>query len=160
MNLPDDISHICDSAFSGCVSLEKISLPSVRYLQRCAFQNGTSLTELDVSTAVSIERGAFYDCKSLERVILPDDGLREINEGTCHGCKALKHITIPKSVTFIGFCAFQNCTSLTEVVIPEGVSEIGIQAFCGCKSLASVTLPKKMPKLGTDAFKGCKCDPT
>ncbi len=50
----------------------------------------------------------------------------------------LTSITIPDSVTSIGFGEFFRCTSLTSITIPDGVTSIGDNAFYGCKSLTSV----------------------
>ena len=41
------------------------------------------------------------------------------------GCSSLTSITIPNSVTNIGFLAFGGCTSLTSVTIPNSVTSIG-----------------------------------
>lgn len=67
----------------------------------------------------------------------------------------LKSVTIPESVTVIGWNAFENCTSLTSVTIPDGVISIEPHAFKGCTSLASVNLGKNTMLIGDSAFSGC-----
>ena len=52
-------------------------------------------------------------------------------------------MTIPNSVTSIGFTAFANCSGLTSVTIGEGVTNIGQNAFGGCSKLTSVTFSGK-----------------
>jgi len=54
-------------------------------------------------------------------------------------CYALVNITIPSSVTYIGYHAFEKCYNLTSVTIPSSVTEIGDSAFQYCFSLTSVT---------------------
>jgi hypothetical protein len=44
-------------------------------------------------------------------------------------------VSIPSTVTVIGWFAFTDCISLTAAVIPESVKSIGYEAFSGCKSL-------------------------
>jgi hypothetical protein len=51
----------------------------------------------------------------------------------------LVNITIPNSVTNIGYCAFDSCNSLTNIIIPSSVTSIGSNAFNKCNNLASVT---------------------
>jgi uncharacterized repeat protein (TIGR02543 family) len=70
-------------------------------------------------------------------------------------CHTLTGITIPNSVTSIGFCAFNNCTSLTSVTIPDSVTSIGNSAFGGCTSLTSVTIPDSVTSIENSAFGGC-----
>ena len=44
-------------------------------------------------------------------------------------------MTIPNSVTSIGYAAFYDCSGLTEVTIPNSVTSIGDYAFYGCSGL-------------------------
>jgi hypothetical protein len=50
-------------------------------------------------------------------------------------------MTLPASMTEIGYQAFNGCTALASITIPESVTQIGAEAFNGCKSLASITIP-------------------
>ncbi len=47
------------------------------------------------------------------------------------GCSGLTSVTIPNSVTTIGFSAFEDCRGLTEVTIPNSVTRIMDSAFLG-----------------------------
>ena len=51
-------------------------------------------------------------------------------------------MTIPKSVTTIGECAFLLCSSLTYVTIGNSVESINDTAFDGCTSLQSFVVVK------------------
>ena len=48
-------------------------------------------------------------------------------------------VSIPSTVTVIGWFAFTDCISLTAAVVPESVKSIGYEAFSGCKSLTVYT---------------------
>ncbi len=47
---------------------------------------------------------------------------------------AVSEITIPSSVTKIGWHAFYNCSSLTNVSIPDSVTYVHTDAFYGCSN--------------------------
>ena len=55
-----------------------------------------------------------------------------------YGCKSLTSVVIPNSVTSIGDSAFEGCTGLTSVVIPNSVTTIGRYAFLNCTGLTSI----------------------
>ena len=64
-------------------------------------------------------------------------------------------MTIPESVTSIGFAAFAHCSSLTSVTIPDSVTQLGECAFSGCSGLTSLTIPESVTSIGKSAFRGC-----
>ena len=56
----------------------------------------------------------------------------------------------------LGDYAFSGCSGLTSLTIPSSVTSIGWSAFEGCSGLTSIYVyPEKTPKLGTDIFSGC-----
>ncbi|MEG1846654.1 MAG: leucine-rich repeat protein, partial [Oscillospiraceae bacterium] len=57
------------------------------------------------------------------------DGTLSIAAGAFHGCKGLKSVIIPNSVTDIGGYAFMDCTGLKSVTIPSSVKIIDDVAF-------------------------------
>ena len=79
----------------------------------------------------------------------------EIYDSAFRGCRSLTSITIPDSVTSIGYEAFYGCTSLTSVTIGNGVTSIGRSAFRGCTSLTSITIPDGVTSIGQYAFYDC-----
>jgi hypothetical protein len=75
--------------------------------------------------------------------------------GAFQGCNTLTSVTIPNSVTNIGFQVFSYCYSLTNITIPESVTSIGGSACCYCTNLSSVTIPKSVISFGGGAFAHC-----
>ena len=79
----------------------------------------------------------------------------QVEEEAFDSCDSLKSVTIPSSVTSIGYGAFGLCTSLTSVTISSGVTSIGVYAFASCYSLTSITIPNGVTSIGDGAFRGC-----
>ena len=67
----------------------------------------------------------------------------------------LTGITIPGSVLGIDESAFNACSSLKSVVLNEGVKTIGDYAFYNCGSLSTVTLPASLTAIGQSPFGNC-----
>ena len=93
--------------------------------------------ELGGKPVTSIGVYAFWNCRSLTKVTIPE-GVTSIKDSTFWYCISLTEVNIPKSVETIGDEAFQFCDSLTEVTIPEGVTSIESHAFYNCGALATV----------------------
>ena len=75
--------------------------------------------------------------------------------GAFQGCSGIMCVTIPNSVTIIGWKAFYGCVDLVNVVIPDSVTHIGNEAFLGCRSLTSLMIPASVSVIDGDAFSGC-----
>ena len=134
ITIPDSVTSIGDSAFSGCRSLTDITIP-------------------DSVTSIGCE--AFYNCSSLTNITIPD-GVTSIGDGTFYDCSSLTNITIPDSVTSIGCEAFYNCSSLTNITIPDGVTSIESETFYNCQSLSNIDISNSLISIGMDAFAHCK----
>ena len=141
--IPDSVTSIALGAFSGCASLESLTVADGNTVYHSA---GNCIIETATKTLV-------VGCKSSA---IPDDGsVTNIGERAFWNCNALTLITIPDSVTSIGDHAFDNCTALASIVIPDSVTNIGEYAFRGCTSLTSVTILDGVTSIGGHAFDNC-----
>ena len=96
----------------------------------------------------------FYGCSGLTSLTLPSS-VTSIGWGVFEGCSGLTSLTIPSGVTSIGDWAFKGCSGLTSMTIPSGVTSIGYQTFYGCSGLTSLTIPSGVTSIGDYVFYGC-----
>lgn len=102
-------------------------------------------------SVTSIGRTAFYGCKGLTSVTIPNS-VTSIGMEAFEACEDLTSVTMPNSITSIEHGTFYYCSSLTSVTIPNSVTSIGLGAFGFCTSLASLTIPSSVTSIGERAF--------
>lgn len=101
----------------------------------------------------SYQDGLFGECANLSSLRL-SNSIRSIPSYMCYGCKSLKEVQIPESVTYISNDAF-NGSGLESVVIPKNVWGVGQSVFYDCSDLKEVTLNSYMTYLN-QTFYNCK----
>ncbi len=164
--IPNSVTSIGSSAFSGCSSLTSVIIPnSVTSIGNGAFYRCSGLTSVTIPNSVtSIGDGAFEGCSGLTSIFVEAGNTIYDSRDNCNaiietasniliaGCK---NTIIPNSVTSIGNGAFAFCSSLTSITIPNSVTSIGEKAFYNCSSLTSVTIGNSVTSIGERAFAYC-----
>lgn len=97
---------------------------------------------------------AFYACKSLTDVIIPDC-VTSIGQSAFHTCSSLITVNIPTGVADIEKRTFYQCSSLTSIIFHNNTISIGEEAFYGCSTLTNVVVPDSVTSIGEGAFGGC-----
>ena len=114
--IPDSVTSIGKSAFSGCSGLTSVTIPD---------------------SVTSIGGYAFSGCSGLTSVEIPSS-VTSIGDSAFSGCSVLTSVEIPSSVTSIGDSAFYGCSGLTSVEIPASVTSIGNYAFYWCSKITTI----------------------
>ena len=163
------VTSIANGVFENCTKLEKITLPFVgkkaegSQLGHIFGRDWPIVNNIPSSLKTVIITGgsvvyfqAFYDCKKIETISLPDN-VTSIGNQAFYNCFNLKSVNIGNAVATIGESAFRYCYSLTSIEIPDSVTEIGDYAFGECNNLASVIFGKdsKLNVLNQSLFKKC-----
>ena len=121
-NIHDDTKFIHSSVFSGCSSLVYTEYDNAYYLG-----NDTN----PYIILVKAKSTSITSCNI-------HDDTKFIHSFAFSGCYSLTNVTIPNSVTNIGYGAFYGCSSLTNITIPNSVTSIGDYAFYDCSSLVYI----------------------
>jgi len=101
------ITSIGSNAFSSCVTLTSITIPS---------------------SVTSLGANAFSNCSALREVGF-SEGLTRIGQNAFSNCDALTEIGLPESLTQIDSYAFSNCNELTDVYFYGNAPSMGSGVF-------------------------------
>lgn len=176
VQVPASVNEVCESAFEKCKYLQRIDMPGVNVLGKCAFKYCSALVEFSTSRDIKvIPQEAFEECKSLQSVYLPSSvtsvalrafkncpaiasvefsiGLTEIGKEAFEGNKSLTAIDLPSALGMIGERAFKNCRGLTTVSLPDACKTVDKEAFRECVALASIDLGNGLTSLGDNALR-------
>ena len=162
--IKDEIEIIENNSFSGCSSLQSITLP---FIGTNKYATGPSpetlfgsIFEVDTSSS-SRSTEQCYEYGKSEKFLIPQS-LRSITVtggsvffGTFYNCNYLTTVELKNDVQLIGDQVFYNCSSLTSITIPDGVTSIGYRTFYNCSSLTSITIPDGVTSIDDQAFYNC-----
>ncbi len=113
---------------------------------------GTSYDNVNGWYYTSAPWGKYY--AEIENVVI-ESGVTSVGSYDFYGCGNISSLTLPSTLTSIGYDAFALCNGLNSVAIPEGVTSIREYAFYSCYGLTSVTLPSTLTSIGYEAFSNC-----
>ena len=109
-----------------------------------AFIRG-ALTDVEVPAefrdlpVTAIGERAFYDCRGLKSVVLPDT-VQVIGDEAFSRCIDLNVLTLGNGVLRIGKSAFYR-TAIETLTVPDSIEEIGKFAVLSCTALKTVYVP-------------------
>ena len=157
--IPETVERIEASAFANCAGLKgTILLPEkLRFIGDYAFYGCEQLTGFDVSptnSRYSAKDNILYS-KAMDSLFICPLSIsgsftvpftvKYIGYSAFDGCEKITEINLPSTVNYIDNYAFENCTGLTKVRLNENVNTIGSSAFFSCTALQRFEFNKTSP---------------
>ena len=146
-NVGDAKVTISDNMFVDCTKLTSIDLSKVSLndekIGENAFKGCTALSEIKfAANTKTISNNAFYGCTALTAVDLADKQTQTIGQNAFQNCTSLATLSLPAtSLTSIGASAF-NKNAIKHITIPSSVTTIENAAFANCSALEQITMSR------------------
>lgn len=156
---PDSLKVINSFAFFDCKKLAGIKLPAnLEVLGEGAFKDCVQITEVNIPASIAeIRYETFSGCEKLSKAVFEGTKVENIYNSAFYGCKELKNVNLPEGLLNIDSSAFEGCIGLGGIDIPKSVTNIGYHAFSACTGIVSVNFAKdcELRSFGEEAFYGC-----
>ncbi len=155
VSLSDNLITVRQNMFSGCTSLESITFgEKTAILDDYAFSNCTSLTDLVFPESITeIGNDVFRNCDSITHITVPDNIIR-FGTGVFESSDKLESVQYDSGTKAIPNRTFKDCTNLTTVEISGNITVIN-EAFYNCTGLTNITLPEGLMEIGSRTFFSC-----
>ena len=138
--IPDTITKIGEGAFAGCVNLTKFIRKSpidvkVAYDGKAVISGTTLICVLPKDD--SDTEGRICDISKITNTLI-----KRIGKSCFHGCKNMRRVDIPSTVSSIGDNAFENCENLCEIHLTNNIPTIGANIFKGVREDFKIFVPE------------------
>ena len=145
--LPDNITSIARSCFSGDTALQNV------YTVSSEKKDGVVLPD-----GVNLVSNAFEGCSSIQYAIIGGESMNNLNSSSVFkNCTGLKSFVLREGVKSIGSSFFEGCTSLEHITFPSTMTSLSGSAFKDCKSLKDIDFNgcQLTSITGSSPFQGC-----
>lgn len=139
MQLPQSVSEIGEYAFSN-TALTDITLGNKLKSMGENSISGTSIRTVTIPASLENAYGAFENATLLNEVIF-EEGTSKVPYGICinnSGKNRINSVVLPEGLKRIDSQAFARCTRLSSISIPRSVSFIEYDAFDECGAVLYV----------------------
>lgn len=157
IDIPKSVKKIGSDAFGDCRNLIEVNLPvTLTNISPDAFHWTPWVKNLisDSKDDFVILNGKLFAYKGSSKIIKIPDGVTAIMSGAFEKTNINK-LTMPNSVTEIGYSAFYSCKQLTKVIFSKNLLRIDMYAFRYCSRLETLNLPNNLTYLGQFSFGNC-----
>ena len=142
---------------------------NISYLQIQFFGESCVITGCDASvsgelvipekisgkTVTAVTDKAFYKCKGLTKIVLPDT-VTSIGKEAFAACTQLVEAETGNGATSLGKAVFSQCYKLEKAKLSDNITSIPENMFYLCEKLCVVNIPLNAAFIGENAFFGCE----
>lgn len=162
VNIPSTVTHIGYQVFNGCYNLPTtltINVSGPLTIAGSAFSSTTNFTAINITAGGDVEFGSYaFTTNHLTTFELHTPGkLTTSNDPFSYSDNLLTTVTLDArgAGSKLYSSIFSGCINLTSVTLPAGLTSIDERCFYDCTSLESLTIPASVTTIGQQAFYGC-----
>ena len=152
ITIPDTVTVIEESAFSGCDRLSSVKLPEkLEKIENSAFSGCISMTSINIPSSVEyIGDDVFENCDDIQLEEL--NGIYYLDNWLIRADRSIREAQIKNGCVGIAGSAFKDCKELESVHISSDVDIIGPRAFLRCEKLTQIEFSGQISKICEGAF--------
>ena len=106
-------------------------------------------------TVTAIADCAFLDCTNLFEVEIKSRSLTHIGFSAFERCWNLSELHFVEGLESFSYEVFKGCFQLETVILPSTLKTIGDRLFMGCENLHTINIPASVTKIGDEWVSGC-----
>ena len=145
--------NVSDFAYTGCTSLENLTLSGVKSVGYGSFDGCINLAALDMGDDVQSIGSFAFSKNAFEALVIPES-VTSVGRSAFSQNEALVNVTLPASVSALSDRMFFGCVSLKNINL-DNLTSIGVGALYDCSALESVVLPAALTRIEEYAFYNC-----
>ena len=159
LTIPNSVTTIGNYAFNNCSGFTgTLTIPNaVTTMGKAAFMDCTGFTQVHYNATNCSDMGYYSDhkfpFKGCVATLTIGDNVERIPAGMFAYANFTGPLTIPDSVTEIGFSAFRSCSGFTgPLTLSNTLTTIGLHAFAYCNFTGPLTIPNSVTQIEDQAF--------
>ena len=144
ISIPNSVTSIGTKTFQDCTALSSVVIPSSVTTLGKAFSGCISLNEVTLNSDAIVSE----DRKIISASLQYGYGYVD-NSLTAHFGSQVRSFILGNGITKIGTNAFYNCTGLETISLPNSLKTISEKAFSGCENLKEIHLPDSIVNIAS-----------
>lgn len=113
------------------------------------FIDNASLEAAVLPSTDNLNAQDFRECVRMRYISLPKNLTINSVQGTFYQCKSLEKITLPETVVTFSAYAVQQATAIQDITIPDAVTSLNIYTLADIRSVQRLILPSSLTSINS-----------
>ena len=154
---PQNITQVADHVLWECNSLESVTLSDgTTHIYEAAFADCPRLSSINITPDMPLVYIGNYgfDDTAFTSMTLPNS-ITDMGYSVFQNCHQLESVNVPTGMNYVPASYCYNCENLTDIQMHDGIRTVQYEALYGCTSLESIDLNDQITVIRYRAFQDC-----